>query len=70
MNKEPHHDTETEITIYDIDSVRRPGRRPELESDVHPQRRPEDGPLPDESDNIPGDENDPNLVQSSRTQHK
>lgn len=42
----------------------RPGRKPELESDVHPQRHPGDKPMPDESDNIPGDENDPSLVQS------
>lgn len=44
--------------------IERLRRRPELESDVHPQRRPGELPLPDESDNIPGDENDPNLVQS------
>jgi len=43
--------------------VERPGPKPELESDVHPQRHPDEDPLPDESDNIPGDESDPNLVQ-------
>ncbi|MCB5362953.1 hypothetical protein H0484_04175 [Pusillimonas sp. CC-YST705] len=41
-----------------------PERKPELESDVHPQRRVGEAPLPDESDNIPGDENQPNLVRS------
>ncbi len=42
--------------------IERPGRKPELDSDAHPQRHPGTKPLPDESDNIPGDENAPNLV--------
>lgn len=32
----------------------------EDDADVHPQRHPGEPPLPNESDNIPGDENDPN----------
>lgn len=30
----------------------------EFDSDVQPQRHPDEPPLPDESDNIPGDESD------------
>lgn len=42
--------------------ARPPAPKPELDSDVHPQRQPGEPPLPDESDNIPGDENDSNLA--------
>lgn len=61
MNQHKQPDKRKE-SPSDAALIERPGRKPELDSDAHPQRHPGTKPLPDESDNIPGDENAPNLV--------
>ncbi len=61
MNSTNHAPKTPEKPNQDQPAEHPPPKR-EVDSDVHPQRRPGDPPRPDESDNIPGDENDPKLI--------
>lgn len=64
--KKSHSDVASDTPPSSTKPIKPLQPKPEIDSDVHPQRQPGESPLPDESDNIPGDENDPNLADRSK----